>query len=95
MIKSLKRSFRGLPEPVLRQIRQLKVARDSDSAGAVIAQGIARLLGGYACLSCGAYIGKEVPPRPPPADSTRWPEITEKHVEGCKWIRTKGFQIPG
>ena len=95
MIKPIHTGFRGLPEPVIKQIRQLVVTYDADNAGAVIGMGIARLLGGFACVSCGAYVGKDPQPRPPAVDSTRWPEITEKHVEGCRWIRTKGFQVPG
>ncbi len=95
MIGATDKRYRGLPEPIIQQIKRLKLAAGADTAGAVIAQGIARLLGGYGCMSCGVYYGEDPIQRAPGVDSTRWPELREKHVQGCKWIRTKGFRIRG
>ena len=93
MIKPIFTAYRRVPETVVKRIRALKLAYECESLGAVIGMGIARLEGGYGCVSCGAYVGQE-PQRPPTIDSNRWPEIAEKHVQGCRWIATKGFQIP-
>ena len=94
MIKSYLRGIRGLTKPVMARIKALQLAFECDTQGAVVAMGIARLEGGYGCVSCGAFVGRD-PQRPPAADSTRWPEIAEKHVQGCRWVATKGFQVVG
>ena len=93
MIKPVKKTIRGIPEPVVKRIKALKLAYDCETQGAVVAMGIARLEGGYGSVSCGAFVGQD-PQRPPAVDSTRWPEISEKHVQGCRWVATKGFQGP-
>ena len=93
MIKPVTKTFRGIPATVVKRIQALRLAYDCDTQGAVVGMGIARLEEGRGCLACGAFIGPDIQ-RPPAVDSTRWSEITEKHVQGCRWVATKGFQVP-
>ena len=92
MIKAVKKTIRGIPETVVTRIKALKLAYDCDTQGAVVGMAVARLEGGWGCVICGAFTGRD-PQRPPAVDSTRWPEIEEKHVQGCRWVATKGFQV--
>ena len=91
-IARMEKTYRGLPITTVKRIKLLKTLLGADNAGAVIGMGIARLEGNVGCTSCGANIGENAL-TPPPVSSPRWEELKHRHAEGCRWIKTKGFQI--
>jgi len=81
-----------MPVSVDDRISILKVAMRTKNKAAVIGIALARLEGGYGCMSCGAYVGKE-PVKPPAVGSPDWDELAEYHIAKCEWIKTQGYQI--